>query len=55
MKKRVMKKLIVVTAAIATVIAVAMIFESWLDNQIDKIYNVSAYTKPINLQYDDYS
>ena len=55
MKKRVMKKLIVVTAAIVTVIAAAMIFESWLDNQIDKIYNVSAYTKPINLQYDDYS
>lgn len=55
MKKRVMKKLIVVAAAIATVIAAAMIFESWLDNQIDKIYNVSAYTKPINLQYDDYS
>lgn len=50
-----MKKLILVAAAVATVIVAAMVFESWLDNQIDKMYNVSAYTKPINLKYDDYT
>lgn len=55
MKGRVMKKLVSVAAALITVAAAAVMFESWLDHQIDKIYDVPAYTKPVNLQYDDYT
>lgn len=53
MKKRVMKKLTVVAAAIITVVLAAIGFEAWLDNRIDAMYDVSSYAKPINLEYED--
>lgn len=55
MKRRVLKKLVIFTAAVVTAIILMVLFEARLDRKIDSMYDVSAYTKPMNLTYDDYT
>lgn len=55
MKSRLLKKVIVLIAAAATVILFASIFEKYLDRKIDAMYRVSDYTKVLNQQFDDYT
>lgn len=53
MKKRIFKKLIIFAAAVITVVAGVGLFENYLDRRIDELYDVSAYTKAINTEYDN--
>ncbi len=53
MKERILKKLLVFAAAVVTVTEGVMLFENYLDRRIDEMYDVSAYTKAINTEYED--
>lgn len=55
MKSRLLKKVIVLFAAVATIILIAYVFEGYLDKRIDEMYHVSDYTKVLNQQFDDYT
>lgn len=53
MNKQRLKNLGIFICALVTAIVLISVFEWGLDQKIDEIYDVAAYTKALNLQYED--
>ncbi len=53
MKSRLLKKVIVLFAAVATSHPDRVCIPGYLDKRIDEMYHVSDYTKVLNQQFDD--
>lgn len=55
MRRKLLKKAGIFAAALATAILLIGMFERFLDRKIEEMYDVSAYTKTINMQYEDFT